>query len=93
MDSIIINIMIWVLTIIGYVIYNLYSKNIKLERMVLEREETLQLLSNIINESDKILIDLDTIGAFKSDDEIGYFFKTVKAIQSTLNEFAAKDKS
>ncbi len=93
MDSIIINIMLWVLTIIGYVIYNLYSKNIKLERMVLEREETLQLLSNIINESDKILIDLDTIGAFKSDDEIGYFFKTVKAIQSTLNEFAAKDKS
>jgi hypothetical protein len=85
--------MLWVLTIIGYVIYNLYSKNIKLERMVLEREETLQLLSNIINESDKILIDLDTIGAFKSDDEIGYFFKTVKAIQSTLNEFAAKDKS
>ena len=85
--------MIWVLTIIGYVIYNLYSKNIKLERMVLESEETLQLLSNIINESDKILIDLDTIGAFKSDDEIGYFFKTVKAIQSTLNEFAAKDKS
>ena len=61
--------------------------------MVLEREETLQLLSNIINESVKILIDLDTIGAFKSDDEIGYFFKTVKAIQSTLNEFAAKDKS
>ena len=93
MDSIIINIMLWVLTIIGYVIYNLYSKNIKLERMVLEREETLQLLSNIINESDKILMDLDTIGAFKSDDEIGYFFKTVKAIQSTLNEFAAKDKS
>ena len=93
MDSIIINIMIWVLTIIGYVIYNLYSKNIKLERMVLEREETLHLLINIINESDKILIDLDTIGAFKSDDEIGYFFKTVKAIQSTLNEFAAKDKS
>ncbi len=93
MDSIIINIMLWVLTIIGYIIYNLYSKNIKLERMVLEREETLQLLSNIINESDKILMDLDTIGAFKSDDEIGYFFKTVKAIQSTLNEFAAKDKS
>jgi hypothetical protein len=85
--------MLWVLTIIGYIIYNLYSKNIKLERMVLEREETLQLLSNIINESDKILMDLDTIGAFKSDDEIGYFFKTVKAIQSTLNEFAAKDKS
>jgi hypothetical protein len=93
MESIIINILIWVLTIIGYIIYNLYNKNIKLERMVVEREQTLQLLSNIINESDKVLVDLDRIGAFKSDDEIGYFFNTVKAIQSTLNEFAVKDKS
>jgi len=93
MESIIINILIWVLTIIGYVIYNLYNKNIKLERMVIEREQTLQLLSNIINESDKILLDLDRIGAFKSDDEIGYFFNTVKAIQTTLNEFAVKNKS
>jgi hypothetical protein len=93
MESIIINILIWILTIIGYIIYNLYNKNIKLERMVVEREQTLQLLSNIINESDKVLVDLDRIGAFKSDDEIGYFFNTVKAIQSTLNEFAVKDKS
>lgn len=92
METILINVLLWVFTIIGYVIYNLYNKNAKLEQMVLEREQTLQLLSTIINESDKVLNDLDRIGAFKSDDEIGYFFNTVKTIQSTLNEFAVKNK-
>lgn len=90
MVTTILNISLWVLTIIGYVIYNLYTKNIKLEEMVMERDRTLQALSNIINESDRLLKEVDQIGAFKSDDEIGFFFNSVKAIQETLNEFSVK---
>ena len=30
----------------------------------------------------------DKLGAFRSDDEIGFFFQTVKAIQQALNQFA-----
>ena len=90
MVATIINILLWVLTIIGYVIYNLYSKNAKLEEMVLERERVLNNLSDIINESDRILKEVDKLGAFKSDDEIGFFFNSVKAIQETLNEFSVK---
>lgn len=82
------NIALWVLTILGYVIYNLYSKNIKLEQMVIERDQTLRNLSDVINESDKVLKDVDRLGAFQSDDEIGFFFNTVKAIQDTLNDFS-----
>ena len=82
------NIALWVLTILGYVIYNLYSKNVKLEQMVIERDQTLRNLSDIINESDKVLKDVDRLGAFQSDDEIGFFFNTVKAIQETLNDFS-----
>ena len=81
------NIALWVLTILGYVIYNLYSKNIKLEQMVLDRDQTLRTLSDIISESDKVLKEVDRLGAFQSDDEIGFFFNTVKAIQDTLNQF------
>ena len=44
------NIALWVLTILGYVIYNLYSKNVKLEQMVLNRDQTLRNLIDIINE-------------------------------------------
>ncbi len=90
MVTTILNILLWVFTIIGYIIYNLYSKNVKLEQMVLEREKTLETLSDIINESDRVLKELDKIGAFKSDDEIGFFFNNVKAIQETLNEFSVK---
>jgi hypothetical protein len=82
------NIALWVLTILGYVIYNLYSKNIKLEQMVIQRDQTLRNLSDIINESDRVLKDVDRLGAFESDDEVGFFFKTVKAIQETLNDFS-----
>ncbi len=92
MESILINVLLWVFTIIGFIIYNLYNKNTKLEQMVLEREQTLQMLSTIINESDKIINEIDRIGAFKSDDEVGYFFNTIKTIQTTLNEFAVKSK-
>jgi hypothetical protein len=90
MVATILNILLWVFTIIGYIIYNLYSKNVKLEEMVLERERTLETLSDIINESDRVLKELDKLGAFKSDDEIGFFFNNVKAIQETLNEFSVK---
>jgi hypothetical protein len=92
MEIILINVLLWVFTIIGYIIYNLYTKNTKLEQMVIEREQTLQVLGDVINESDRVLNELDRIGAFKSDDEIGYFFNTVKTIQSTLNEFAVNNK-
>jgi hypothetical protein len=84
------NISLWVLSILGYVIYNLYTKNVKLEEMISERDQILQELSLTINESEKILKEVDRLGAFKSDDEIGFFFNTVKAIQETLNNFAVR---
>ena len=44
------NIALWVLTILGYVIYNLYSKNVKLEQMVVNRDQTLRNLSKWTNQ-------------------------------------------
>lgn len=84
---IIASVMLWIVTILGYVIYNLYSKNTKLERMVVERDQILSDLSNTITESDRVLKEIDKLGAFKSDDEIGIFFTTVKDIQAALNQF------
>jgi hypothetical protein len=58
--------------------------------MISERDQILQELSLTINESEKVLKEVDRLGAFKSDDEIGFFFNTVKAIQETLNNFAVR---
>lgn len=83
----IISAMVWVATILGYVIFNLYRKNVKLEEMLLQRDAILRDISSIIEESGRELEKVDRLGAFKSDDEIGFFFATVKGIQETLNRY------
>ena len=90
MVATILNIALWVFSITGYVIYNLYKKNVKLEEMVTERDNRLASVSDIVVESNKMLKELDTLGAFKSDDEIGFFFQAVKQIQETLNQYTTK---
>jgi hypothetical protein len=87
MLAIIINLNIWVLTILGYVVYNLYKKNVKLEEMVQQRDQTLAAIGGTVNESDRVLKELDKVGAFQSDDEVGFFFKALKQIQEVLNQF------
>lgn len=86
----VINLFLWVGSILGFIIYNLSQKNRKLEQMVIDRDKILDSLSMTIEESNNVLIELDKIGAFKSDDEIGYFFKTIQSIQKVLNQFSTK---
>ena len=90
MISVLINLAVWVLSIVGYTVYNLYRKNVKLEEMVIERDEVLAKVSDTIKESDRVLKELDKLGAFQSDDEIGFFFGAVKEIQETLNYYTNK---
>jgi len=87
MISTVLNIALWVFSIAGYVIYNLYNKNVKLEEMIQKQDQVLRDASATINESDRVLKELDKIGAFQSDDEIGFFFQAVKEIQATLNQY------
>jgi hypothetical protein len=84
---IVVNVFILIVLIMSYVIYNLYTKNVKLEDALLKREELFIAMSDLIKSSEKKLKDVDRLGAFKSDDEVGFFFETVKEIQEKLNEF------
>ncbi len=44
----------------------------------------------IVEQSDKMLSEMDKRGIFKSDDEVGTFFNTVMEIQKLLNQFFRK---
>lgn len=90
MVTTILNIALWVFSIAGYVIYNLYQKNVKLEEMLTKQQQVMQSLEVVIVESDKALKELDKLGAFRSDDEIGFFFEAVKNIQEILNGYVPK---
>ena len=69
----------------SWIIFNLTNKNMKLEEYLFNRDEIIVEMSKLITVSEKKLKELDNLGAFESDDEIGFFFNTVKAIQAELN--------
>ena len=53
----------------------------------MNQTEYLQNISDLILDSQKHLEDLDKREVFKSDDEVGYFFKQMQEVQKELNRY------
>jgi len=68
-------------------IFLLIRRNNVLEKAVTQQQQYLDAISIVIQNSQEKLEELDVMGAFKSDDEVGTFFKNLKEIQDILNEF------
>ena len=77
--------------ILGFTTFNLMRKNEKQEDILAEYLTYLDRLSKTIEASDKKLKEIDRAGTFKSDDEVGYFFKSIQNIQDILNDFRLKE--
>ncbi len=78
---------IHLLEIIGIGIFFLIRRNNTLEKAVVDQQQYIDSISIIIQNSQQKLDELDTLGAFKTDDEVGTFFQNLKQIQEILNEF------
>ena len=84
---ILINVGIIVFFLIFYIIWNLMSKNEKLEDALNKRDQYIDNLSIIMSESNRKIKEIDSRQIFESDDEIGWFFKGIKEIQELINEY------
>tara|TARA_R110000765_G_scaffold382797_1_gene474058 strand:+ start:21 stop:305 length:285 start_codon:yes stop_codon:yes gene_type:complete len=84
---ILINIGIIVFLFIFYIIWNLMRKNEKLEDALNKRDQYIDNMSLIMSESDRKIKEIDSKQIFESDDEIGWFFKGIKEIQTLINEY------
>lgn len=78
---------LWPVTILGYILFNLYQKNLKLEAMVIRQENLLAGLSGIINQSDKVIKELDTKIWTDGDKELAAVFQNLRMIQEALNQY------
>jgi hypothetical protein len=76
--------------ILSYTTWNLMRKQEKAEDILAGYLDYLDKLSKVIEISEKKIKEVDIKGSFESDDEIGFFFKTIKNLQSILNEFTMK---
>ena len=79
-----------VIIISFFVIRNLLKQTEKLSDIQIEYETFITLQSEAINACNKRLEEIDSKGMFKSDDQVGFFFKEVQKIQDALNEFTLK---
>jgi hypothetical protein len=73
------------LAIIGSVL--LIRRNNVLEKTVAKQQDYIDAISIIIANSDAKLKELDTLGAFEADDEVGTFFRNLKEIQEIISDF------
>ena len=78
---------IWRATVVGWIIYNLYQKNVKLETTVLAQANFIGGLQQLIGESEKALKNLDDKIWMDSDIELQTVFQNLKAVQEGLNQF------
>lgn len=78
---------LWAFTIVGWVIFNLYQKNIRLENTVISQANFIAGLQSLIGESEKAVKNLDDKIWLESDKELQQVFYNLKAIQDGLNQF------
>jgi len=86
--------MMWIWLIIIHLVeiatigaFLLIRRNRALEEAVTQQREYIDAISIIVNNSNEKLKELDTLGAFEADDEVGTFFKNLMEIQTLINDF------
>jgi peptidoglycan hydrolase CwlO-like protein len=73
--------------ILGYTTINLLVKNEKAEDIIVSQQKYISSISEIIQNSEKKIKEIDEKEIFKSDDEIGWFFNELKKIQDILSQY------
>lgn len=70
-----------------YVVYNLNKKYSELESIAMENQEFIFSIRNRVLSQRSYLRQLDRIGSFESDDEVGIFFKELKKIITDISVY------
>ncbi len=85
--TVVISIGIWVLSIIGYVIVNLFTKNKKLEKMVINQQLFIENIKGCMREINTCANQIDSKLWVQSDPEFLSLMESVKEMQARINEF------
>lgn len=67
--------------------WNLLRKLEKYEDTVQNQQIYVERIASLIEDSSNRLREVDSQGHFSADDEVGFFFSNLKAIQDSLDEF------
>lgn len=78
--GVMISTILWVVTVMGFVVWNLYQKNKKMESIIETQNYYVQSMSSLSSELDAIVAKMDTTMWVQSDPELVQLFDAVKNI-------------
>jgi hypothetical protein len=84
---ILVNVILILVGVIGYVIWNLMKKVEKLESMIDVQERYITDFYELVKQSEVKIKEIDSKQLFQSDDEVGFFFTNLKTIQEALSDY------
>ena len=78
---------LWLLTIVGYVIFNLYQKNKKLENMVISQQVFINDTLDSYKQIDLLADKIDKTLWVQSDPEFLALMEEIKTLQTTMKTY------
>ena len=75
------------LLLLGYAVFDLLRKLETLEDILIQSDTFVSGMANKIEEATERLKDIDLKGTFESDDEVGWFFKSLLELQEELQSY------
>ena len=87
MEIAIISIILWIGSLIGYIIWNLYNKNKKLEQMVVNQQLFIEGIKGCMKVVNETANQIDSKLWVQSDPEFLSLMENVKQMQTRINEF------
>ena len=87
MTTIIISVSIWIVSVVGYIIWNLFQKNKKLEAIVLNQQTFINGIKESMKDINKAAEQIDSKLWVQSDPEFLSLMENVKQMQTRINEF------
>ena len=87
MITILISVSIWILSVIGYVIWNLFQKNKKQESIIITQQVFINSMKECMKEINVAANQIDSQIWVQSDPEFLNLMDNIKIIQSKINEF------
>ena len=83
----IIALVVWAVSIIGYIIWNLFQKNKRLESMVITQQFFIDNIKDCMKEINTAANQIDSKLWVQSDPEFLSLMENVKQMQTRINEF------
>jgi hypothetical protein len=80
-------IMLWILTIVGYVVFNLYRKNKRLEDIVFRQQGFIDTVTASYREIDLLVDKIDKTLWVQSDPEFLQLIEEMKTLQSSIKQY------